>query len=76
MRWWLVWSNEHNGWWAPGWNGYVKDIHQAGRYSQEEAIEICHKANFFLRKDLLKNPEPRAPNETMLPAPEKVGETP
>jgi hypothetical protein len=42
---WLVWSNEHRAWWAPGGSGYVRKSKDAGRYSFREASEICHAAN-------------------------------
>ena len=40
----LVWSNEHVAWWAPGHNGYVKRIEDAGRYSRHDALNICAHA--------------------------------
>ena len=40
----LVWSNEHRGWWGPGRRGYVADIKDAGRYSRREALDICSNA--------------------------------
>ena len=40
----LVWSNEHRRWWGPGSCGYVKRVSDAGRYSRENAIEICRNA--------------------------------
>jgi len=42
----LVWSNEHAAWWAPGGRGYTTLTHMAGRYSKEQADEICRQANF------------------------------
>ena len=57
---WLVWSNEHRGWWKPQSAGYTKSRKQAGRYSLDEATEICVGAN-ATRSD---NQEPQ---ETMLP---------
>jgi hypothetical protein len=41
----LIWSFEHNAWWAPGWSGYVMDAERAGRYSLAEAERICRRAN-------------------------------
>ena len=54
---WLIWSNEHNGWWGPNSYGYVKDRTAAGRYSYEEATRIVRNAN--LTKDT-------PPNEAMV----------
>ena len=36
----LIWSYEHNSWWASGRSGYTCDLGQAGRYSAEEAGNI------------------------------------
>lgn len=54
---WLIWSNEHNGWWATNKCGYVKERKHAGRYTYKEALEIVESANIGL-KDI--------PNETMV----------
>lgn len=40
----LIWSNEHMGWWGPGRHGYTRDLVGAGHYMREEALEICRKA--------------------------------
>jgi hypothetical protein len=40
----LIWSNEHRGWWAPHERGYVARIEEAGRYTRESAREICVRA--------------------------------
>lgn len=40
----LVWSNEHRAWWGPGMRGYVARIENAGRYSHEQAMQICTDA--------------------------------
>lgn len=39
-----VWSAEHAAWWRPGHNGYAKGVNDAGRYTREQAIEICRNA--------------------------------
>jgi hypothetical protein len=36
----LIWSNEHEGWWGPGRIGYARRIENAGRYSHAEALDI------------------------------------
>ena len=38
---WLIWSNEHNAWWAPNGRGYVQNRTEAGRYTLAEAMESC-----------------------------------
>lgn len=40
----LIWSNEHAGWWGPGSGGYVQRIENAGRYSHDAAMLICCEA--------------------------------
>lgn len=40
----LIWSNEHGGWWGPGRRGYSTGIIGAGEYTRDEAIEICRDA--------------------------------
>lgn len=42
---WLIWSLEHEGWWAPDWNGYVEKRKDAGLYSFDEACKIIKGAN-------------------------------
>lgn len=41
----LVWSNQHGMWWRGGWAGYTDVIHEAGRYSGEEAQAIVDKSS-------------------------------
>jgi|HubBroStandDraft_6_1064221.scaffolds.fasta_scaffold00529_3 hypothetical protein len=40
----LIWSNEHDGWWGPGERGYTRTLDKAGLYSREDAIRICKHA--------------------------------
>lgn len=40
----LVWSNEHRGWWRPGGAGYTRRIDKAALYSHSEAMDICLQA--------------------------------
>ena len=40
----LVWSNEHVGWWKPGGWGYGCGLNQAGRFTRAQAIAICRDA--------------------------------
>lgn len=41
----LIWSIEHDAWWAPGNRGYTRELEQAGQYSEREAREIVKRAN-------------------------------
>lgn len=47
---WLVWSYEHDAWWAPGRCGYVSDWQRAGRYRYTEALKICEEANRYSKR--------------------------
>lgn len=40
----LIWSNEHRGWWRSGEHGYSRDLAEAGHYSRDRALQICRKA--------------------------------
>jgi hypothetical protein len=40
----LIWSNEHRMWWRDSWTGYTTEVTEAGRYSHEEALDICYTA--------------------------------
>jgi hypothetical protein len=55
----LIWSFEHNAWWAPAATGYVSDAARAGRYSLAGAEHICRRANIA------------AINEAIVPLPER-----
>lgn len=68
---WLIWSNEHRAWWGWNGNGYVRSMDKAGRYSFEEANQICKSANCWIGRD-------GVPQETMVPVeslPEPMKET-
>lgn len=69
---WLIWSNEHNAWWAPNHRGYVLDAKDAGRYTYEQAVKIVEDANIAL-----KNEWSQCPTEAMVPdiLPEATKET-
>ncbi len=41
----VIWSNEQRAWWAAYRHGYERCLEEAGRYSREEAIQICKAAN-------------------------------
>jgi hypothetical protein len=40
----LVWSNEHGGWWKAGGWGYSTGLNEAGHFSRDQAIRICRNA--------------------------------
>lgn len=44
----LIWSVEHQAWWARDSMGYVHDVRVAGLYPKAVAEEICRKANRYL----------------------------
>jgi hypothetical protein len=48
MKAFLVWSEEHGAWWRPGRMGYTRSIREAGRYSLEDAADICERANRYV----------------------------
>lgn len=37
----LVWSNEHRGWWKKGMHGYSYGLDDAQAFSRDEALRIC-----------------------------------
>jgi len=56
MKNYLIWSNEHTCWWSPNRRGYTYSIESAGRYSREEAMQICKGANYDFMQDSGNNP--------------------
>lgn len=42
---WLIWSNEHKGWWKANNHGYTTDRLKARRFTCEEAVQTCHSSN-------------------------------
>jgi hypothetical protein len=55
---WLIWSIEHDAWWAQDSCGYTKDKDTAGRYDFGEAVDIVMSANTSCgRIRSKKNPE-------------------
>ncbi len=40
----LIWSNEHAGWWRADHSGYSPALKKAGNYTRDEAIAICKRA--------------------------------
>src|SRR2546422_8179969 len=41
----LIWSNEHQGWWKANRHGYTTRTDKAGHFSFGEASAICEQAN-------------------------------
>lgn len=41
----VIWSIEHNAWWAPGRRGCTEHLGKAGVYDQADAQAICADAN-------------------------------
>jgi len=42
----LIWSNEHMGWWMHGGFGYTTSLRNAGNFGRARALEICRGAIF------------------------------
>lgn len=58
---WLVWSNEHKGWWRRDGNGYSQHVIDAKRFSYQEACAVVHQSNQHRWFCLAE------PHETMVP---------
>lgn len=58
---WLIWSNEHKGWWKANHKGYTQDLTEAGVYKYQEAVNIVYGANIALLYD-----NKAVPNEAMI----------
>lgn len=61
----LIWSNGCSAWWGPDHRGYTTIIGQAGRYSRQEARQICTLANAFIE-------EGNEPHEVAVPLPVEI----
>jgi hypothetical protein len=48
----FVWSIEHNAWWKPNSSGYCTSWTTAGRYSIDEAFNICARANWTCLREV------------------------
>jgi hypothetical protein len=49
----VIWSFEHEAWWAPDRCGYTEFLDQAGRYGDAEAHQIVRDANVVRREEML-----------------------
>lgn len=64
VPWWVVWSEEHGGWWAAP-SGYTTSLERAARYTEKRALEIEANANRYLPKTITTDyheiamPDPR-----------------
>lgn len=47
----LLWSNKHQMWWRHDARGYTHDIDEAGRYTQDEAVEHVVQSAFHGQLD-------------------------
>jgi len=56
----LIWSKEHHGYWKESRFGYVYSKAEAGRFSLEDATQICEDANAYCQDD-------EEPEETIVP---------
>jgi hypothetical protein len=54
----IIWSEEHKGYWKPNSMGYTNTIENAGRYDVDEAIQICAGANAYGSICEMMFPEP------------------
>lgn len=60
---WVIWSEEHGGWWAPGHLGYTPSLEKAGRYTEAQACAIEERANKYRPAGTyheIAMPDPRA----------------
>jgi hypothetical protein len=48
---WVIWSFEHDAWWAPQEWGYVQTLAAAGRYTEARARQIEAHANIVHRHE-------------------------
>ncbi len=49
----LIWSNEHQGFWRPSKHGYTADQSEAGRFDWKQACEILKQANVVRAEEFL-----------------------
>jgi hypothetical protein len=72
---WLVWSNQRGMWWRADERGYTSFLHEAGRYTRDQAEAIVAKAScdgqlVRTRVDPVTGKEHKFLDEVMIPAPE------
>lgn len=54
----LIWNYERGMYWRPGCMGYTSLKEEAGRYTFQQAIDICVEANSYSQNN---------PEEAMIP---------
>ena len=47
MKEYLIWSIEHQAFWLESEYGYTRNIHEAGRFTKEQAEKIVKAANII-----------------------------
>lgn len=60
---WLIWSNEHCGWWSLCDFGYTTQIERAQRYTEAEARERCRPEGAAMYENVLNEVAVLAPEE-------------
>lgn len=57
---WVVWSEEHGGWWASP-SGYTRSLERAHLYTEEDALRIEADANRYVKSGYheVALPDPR-----------------
>lgn len=63
----LIWNNDHGGWWGPDRGGYTTSLERAGRYDGDEATTIVDSASV---DGHLYHPDGRVLPDVMVVAPE------
>lgn len=66
---WLIWSNEHAGFWKASRHGYTRHMAEAGRFSEAEAKAIVEQASLGGRLTYEPEEGRKLPPEIMLLAP-------
>jgi len=49
----LIWSNEHRGWWKPNRHGYTTRTDKAGQFTFDDAVDIIKDANRFKFEEIM-----------------------
>lgn len=69
---WVIWSYEHDSWWAPNSCGYRTSLLLAGVYTEAEAKKIEASANQYPNLWLVTNTNPEGKHEIAMPLEEAV----
>jgi len=68
---WLIWSNEHRGFWHQNNHGYTRWMDEARRFPLEAAQEICDQASLQGRLSVETETGHKVPPEMMVLAPRR-----